>query len=93
VRVGTNVIMPNLTPAKYRQDYLLYENRPCVSEEAEACKGCLATRIRMAGDVIAYGEWGDSKLFEKRIESGIEAEPFHRQSHSIRREFYGNWSL
>jgi biotin synthase len=66
LRVGANVIMPNLTPVKYRQGYLLYENKPCLDEEAEACKGCLETRIRLVGDTIAYGEWGDSKHFEKR---------------------------
>jgi biotin synthase len=66
LRVGANVIMPNLTPVKYRQDYLLYENKPCLDEEADACKGCLETRIRMVGDTIAYGEWGDSRHFEKR---------------------------
>jgi biotin synthase len=66
LKVGANVIMPNLTPVKYREDYLLYENKPCIHEEPEACKGCLETRIRMAGDAIAYGEWGDSKHFEKR---------------------------
>jgi len=66
LKAGANVIMPNLTPVKYRQDYLLYEGKPCLNEEAEACKGCLETRIRMAGDTIAYGEWGDSKHFEKR---------------------------
>jgi len=67
LRVGANVIMPNLTPTKYRQDYLLYENKPCLNEEAEACKGCLETRIRMAGDAIAYGEWGDSKKYKDRL--------------------------
>jgi biotin synthase len=66
LRAGANVIMPNLTPVKYRQDYLLYENKPCLDEEADACKGCLETRIRLVGDTIAYGEWGDSKHFEKR---------------------------
>jgi biotin synthase len=66
LRVGANVIMPNLTPTKYRQDYLLYENKPCLDEEAEACKSCLEVRIRMAGDTVAYGEWGDSKHFAKR---------------------------
>jgi len=45
LKAGANVIMPNLTPVKYRQDYLLYENKPCINEEAEACKGCLETRI------------------------------------------------
>jgi biotin synthase len=67
LQVGANVIMPNLTPVKYRQDYLLYENKPCLDEEADACRGCLETRIRTAGDDVAYGEWGDSKHFEKRI--------------------------
>jgi biotin synthase len=66
LKAGANVIMPNLTPVRYRQDYLLYEGKPCLNEEAEACMGCLETRIRMAGNTIAYGEWGDSKHFEKR---------------------------
>jgi biotin synthase len=66
LQVGANVIMPNLTPTKYRQDYLLYENKPCLDEEAEACKICLESRIQMAGDTVAYGEWGDSKHFAKR---------------------------
>ena len=64
--VGANVIMPNLTPVKYRQDYLLYENKPCLDEEAEECKSCLEARIHMAGDSIGYGEWGDSRHFTER---------------------------
>jgi len=65
--VGANVIMPNLTPVKYRQDYLLYENKPCLDEEAAECQGCLEARIRMAGDAIGYGEWGDSKHYTQRM--------------------------
>ena len=64
--VGANVFMPNLTPVKYRQDYLLYENKPCLDEEAEECKSCLEARIHMAGDTIGYGEWGDSKHHSAR---------------------------
>jgi biotin synthase len=64
--VGANVIMPNLTPVKYRQDYLLYQNKPCLDEEAEECKSCLEARIFLAGDKIGYGEWGDSKHFQHR---------------------------
>ncbi len=66
LQVGANVIMPNLTPTKYRHDYLLYENKPCINEDAEECKNCLETRIQMAGDAVAYGEWGDSRHFTKR---------------------------
>jgi len=64
--VGANVIMPNLTPLKYREDYLLYEDKPCIDEEAEACKNCLEARIHRTGNSIAYNEWGDSLHFKKR---------------------------
>lgn len=66
LRVGANVIMPNLTPTKYRRGYLLYENKPCLDEEAEACRFCLEARIAAAGDVVAYREWGDSRHFTNR---------------------------
>jgi len=65
--VGANVIMPNLTPVKYRNDYLLYENKPCIDEDAEECKSCLEARIAIAGDEIGYGEWGDSRHFKVRV--------------------------
>jgi biotin synthase len=64
--VGANVIMPNITPGKYRDSYKLYENKPCTDEEAEDCTSCLEARIHMAGDEIGYGKRGDSKHFRKR---------------------------
>lgn len=66
IKVGANIIMPNLTPTKYRNDYLLYEDKPCTDEDAEECKRCLEARIHMAGAKVGYGEWGDSKHFKKR---------------------------
>ncbi len=41
LKVGANIIMPNLTPSRYREDYLLYEDKPCTDEDAEECKRCL----------------------------------------------------
>lgn len=64
--IGSNVIMPNLTPVKYREDYLLYEDKPCIDEEADECQNCLEARIRMAGGEIGYNEWGDSLHFARR---------------------------
>lgn len=63
---GANVIMPNLTPLKYRQHYSLYENKPCLEEEIGRNLRELETRIRACGDVIAYGEWGDSLHYRSR---------------------------
>jgi biotin synthase len=67
VKVGANIIMPNITPGKFRNDYALYENKPCVDEEPEECKNCLDVRIQLADGEIGYKEWGDSKHFHKRI--------------------------
>jgi len=68
--VGANVLMPNLTPVKYRSDYLLYENKPYVNDDAGASGSDLESRILSAGDTIAYGEWGDSRHYMERLPSG-----------------------
>jgi biotin synthase len=64
--VGANVIMPNLTPCNYRKEYLLYEDKPCLDEDADLCRNCLEARINLAGSEIGYNEWGDSKHFFRR---------------------------
>lgn len=66
IKVGANIIMPNVTPGMYRDSYKLYENKPCTDEEAEDCTNCMEMRIGLTGDDIGYGEWGDSKHFLKR---------------------------
>jgi len=67
VKAGANIIMPNITPGKYRNDYALYENKPCVDEEPEECKNCLDVRIQLADGEIGYHEWGDSLHYFKRV--------------------------
>ena len=69
IKIGANVIMPNITPGKYRDDYLLYQNKPCTDENPDDCKSCLEARIALANNEIAYGEWGDSEHFRRRGES------------------------
>lgn len=63
--IGANILMPNLTSIKYRKEYQLYEDKPCLDEDAEFCRNCLEARIELAGCEIGYGEWGDSKHFTK----------------------------
>jgi len=64
--IGANIIMPNLTPTSYREEYQLYEDKPCLDEDAELCRNCLEARINMSGNEIGYGEWGDSLHFHNR---------------------------
>lgn len=66
VKIGANIIMPNITPGKYRDIYRLYDNKPCTDDSAEDCKGCLEARIALADAEVIYGEWGDSAHYEKR---------------------------
>lgn len=66
LKVGANIIMPNLTPVKYRENYLLYEDKPCIDEDAEECKSCLEARIKFSGNEIGYGEFGDSLHYKRR---------------------------
>lgn len=73
IQVGANIIMPNVTPGLYRNDYSLYENKPCIDEEPAQCKGCLDARIALAEGEIGYGEWGDSLHFRKKKANSEDA--------------------
>ena len=63
IKVGANIIMPNITPGLYRNDYRLYDNKPCINEGPAQCIDCLDARIALADCEIGYSEWGDSLHF------------------------------
>ena len=46
---GANILMPILTPTKYRENYQLYEGKPCITDTAEECRRCLNARVSMVG--------------------------------------------
>jgi biotin synthase len=66
VKIGANIIMPNITPGRYRSSYRLYNNKPCTDDSADDCQSCLEARVSLADTEIVYGEWGDSKHYDKR---------------------------
>jgi biotin synthase len=66
IRIGANIIMPNITPGRYRDSYRLYDNKPCTDDSAEECQSCLEARLSLADAEIIYGEWGDSRHYDKR---------------------------
>ncbi len=49
LKVGANVVMPNLSPVRVRKLYELYESKICTGEEAAQCRGCLERRVEAAG--------------------------------------------
>ncbi len=62
---GANVVMPNLTPPRYRALYEIYPEKACLDETASACHRCLATRIRNLRRDIGQGR-GDSPNHAQR---------------------------
>ncbi|MDP3488102.1 MAG: [FeFe] hydrogenase H-cluster radical SAM maturase HydE, partial [Bacillota bacterium] len=52
---GANIIMPNATPAPYREQYELYQNKRCINDTLEHCRGCLSRRIGHIGRTIGHG--------------------------------------
>lgn len=49
LKAGANVVMPNLTPVKMREKYMLYDNKICTGDEAAECRNCLENRVSGIG--------------------------------------------
>ena len=67
IRYGANILMPNITPSIFRNNYKLYQNKPCTDENATDCNTCIDARMNMIGSEIGYNEWGDSRHFTSTI--------------------------
>ena len=66
IMAGANVIMPNLTPNEYREDYLIYPDKACVGDKPEECFSCLDIRMKAIGHEILYNAWGDAEKKKKK---------------------------
>lgn len=64
LKAGANILMPITTKDEHRAKYQLYNDKPCIDDNADKCKNCLEGRIKSVGDEIMYGEWGDSPHFQ-----------------------------
>jgi len=62
---GANIVMPNLTPEKYRALYEIYPDKACLNETALACQSCLRERIESIGRTVGAGR-GDSAHYQAR---------------------------
>ncbi len=65
VMCGANVVMPNLTPAQYREGYTIYAGKPGYREVDESDVSGLR-RDLMPGITIGLGEWGDTPHYARR---------------------------
>ena len=67
LRIAANVIMPNITPGRYRENYFLYENKLCICESEQDAKDRIETLVRSAGCELRYFEKGDPKHYYDRV--------------------------
>jgi len=70
---GANVIMPNLTPARYRPCYAIYPGKVCVSEEPVVFDAQLKRQLEFLGRSVGRGE-GSSPRYVTRAAVGGEAQ-------------------
>lgn len=66
LQCGANVIMPNLTPRKYQENYKLYENKPAFLASYKKDFDKLKEEIKATGKKIGFNKWGDSPHYFKR---------------------------
>lgn len=55
IKAGCNVVMPNLSPLRFRKSYELYDNKICTGEESAQCIECLKKRVESIGYVLDMG--------------------------------------
>jgi biotin synthase len=58
LKAGANVVMPNLTPVKYRRLYEIYPAKACIEESAIDCNQCLRGQIHSLGRFAGQGPGG-----------------------------------
>lgn len=55
LKVGANVVMPNLSPTNVREKYELYQDKICTGDEAAHCRQCIEGRINSVGFQVDMG--------------------------------------
>lgn len=65
---GANIVMPNLTPTRYRVLYEIYPDKACIQESAGDCHACMKGRIRSIGRVPGVGP-GSRKQHSKEADA------------------------
>ncbi len=63
LKCGANVVMPNLSPVRFRKKYELYDNKICTGEESAQCRDCLDRRVKSVGYKIVTDR-GDAKTIK-----------------------------
>ncbi|MEW6194612.1 MAG: [FeFe] hydrogenase H-cluster radical SAM maturase HydE [Bacteroidota bacterium] len=64
---GANIVMPDFTPSPYREQYQIYPDRKCMTDEPQNCRSCLQLQIESIGRRISTSRGDSLKLTPKEI--------------------------
>ena len=73
LQAGANVVMPNLTPVKYRRLYEIYPAKACIDESAMDCNQCLRGQIHSLSRFAGQGPGGRGALHEAPVSDRTDA--------------------
>lgn len=65
ILAGANVLMPNITPVKYRENYLIYKDKPFLTEAEDLLNRFRSSEL-LKDFTILQGQWGDSRHYKNR---------------------------
>lgn len=70
VNAGANVLMPNITPTKFKKHYLIFPGKICLDESGFECIDCLENKLKILNKTISL-ERGDSKSFLNKYSTNV----------------------
>ncbi len=53
LKSGANVVMPNITPNKYREKYEIYPGKICINDTPDKCRKCIEEKINSIGRYVS----------------------------------------
>ena len=74
ILAGANVLMPNITPLKQREDYFLYENKPLSARSDEEELHYLDRQLKAIGHEIGYFLQGNAPHYRNTARTTIQQE-------------------
>ena len=68
LKMGANVVMPNLSPVSVRKKYMLYDDKICTGDESAQCINCMQARVKGIGYQVVSSR-GDALRIQKQKEA------------------------
>lgn len=53
LQCGANIMMPNVTPTKYREFYELYPDKICINDQPQDCSVCIGGMLALLGRQVS----------------------------------------